>query len=461
MPFAASLAELQAEASCPICLDYLRDPVTTDCGHNFCSSCIHQRREDLQDILPCPVCFHHCPDRTFKRNVQLGHVTDLVQQLPARRSKRRLQEGKALCEQHGQPLTLFCEKDLELLCPRCKVSSGHLGHPLTPIERAVADHRKKLKSYIEPLKKQVEDTEKGLEMQVSNLLELRQTVENRKHKLHADFEQFKHFLGKEQGAVHIRLLIEENHVQEKIIESKNQMSDHHSTLRILLSEIIEKCLQTDLDLLMGIESIHNTYECLQPPVAFSYKLKKEVCSLPPQYFGLQKMISTFQVDLTLDPETAHHTLLISQDRKTATSQIMRPSHVSNPGMFTSYPAVLSCEGFDAGRRFWQVEVRGTGEWSLGMCKESFPRNGLLSPTPNNGCWQIQFWTSTFGPEDSGNLRQIGIFLDYELGEVSFYNMSSRSHLYTFSEVFTEKLIPYFSIRPSSESLSVSIVKDES
>uniref|UniRef100_A0A8C7C9E8 RING-type domain-containing protein n=1 Tax=Neovison vison TaxID=452646 RepID=A0A8C7C9E8_NEOVI len=59
MPFAASLAELQAEASCPICLDYLRDPVTTDCGHNFCSSCIHQRWEDLQDILPCPVCFHH------------------------------------------------------------------------------------------------------------------------------------------------------------------------------------------------------------------------------------------------------------------------------------------------------------------------------------------------------------------------------------------------------------------
>ncbi|XP_044081904.1 putative tripartite motif-containing protein 61 [Neovison vison] len=164
MPFAASLAELQAEASCPICLDYLRDPVTTDCGHNFCSSCIHQRREDLQDILPCPVCFHHCPDRTFKRNVQLGHVTDLVQQLPARRSKRRLQEGKALCEQHSQPLTLFCEKDLELLCPRCKVSSGHLGHPLTPIERAVADHRKKLKSYIEPLKKQVEDDERGLEM---------------------------------------------------------------------------------------------------------------------------------------------------------------------------------------------------------------------------------------------------------------------------------------------------------
>uniref|UniRef100_A0A8D2FP79 RING-type domain-containing protein n=1 Tax=Theropithecus gelada TaxID=9565 RepID=A0A8D2FP79_THEGE len=68
MAFAASLAELQAEASCPICLDYMKDPVTTHCGHNFCHSCIHQCWEDLQDVLPCPDCLYHCPEnlRTIK-----------------------------------------------------------------------------------------------------------------------------------------------------------------------------------------------------------------------------------------------------------------------------------------------------------------------------------------------------------------------------------------------------------
>uniref|UniRef100_A0A8D0SZQ2 RING-type domain-containing protein n=2 Tax=Sus scrofa TaxID=9823 RepID=A0A8D0SZQ2_PIG len=58
MAQAASLAQLQAEASCPICLDYLRDPVTTDCGHNFCHSCLLQRWEGLQGDFPCPVCLH-------------------------------------------------------------------------------------------------------------------------------------------------------------------------------------------------------------------------------------------------------------------------------------------------------------------------------------------------------------------------------------------------------------------
>ncbi|KAK1343110.1 hypothetical protein QTO34_015883 [Cnephaeus nilssonii] len=76
MAFAASLA------SCPICLDHLRDPVTTECGHNFCHSCIHQRWEGLQGTFPCPVCLHHCPDRSLKRNTQLYRMTEIVQEIP-------------------------------------------------------------------------------------------------------------------------------------------------------------------------------------------------------------------------------------------------------------------------------------------------------------------------------------------------------------------------------------------
>ncbi|XP_074251824.1 putative tripartite motif-containing protein 61 isoform X2 [Saimiri boliviensis] len=118
MAFAAILAELQAEASCPICLGYLKDPVTTHCGHNFCRSCIHQRWEDLRDIFPCPVCLHHCPQETLRSNTQFRHVTDMVQQLPAMRRKRKRQQEEPLSGKHWQRLSLFCEKDLELLCPQ-------------------------------------------------------------------------------------------------------------------------------------------------------------------------------------------------------------------------------------------------------------------------------------------------------------------------------------------------------
>ncbi|KAM7078648.1 putative tripartite motif-containing protein 61 [Molossus nigricans] len=166
MDLAASLAELQAEASCPVCLDYLTDPVTIECGHNFCGCCIHQRWEGLQDIFPCPVCLHHCPDRDCRRNPQLRHMTDMVQQIPTMRKKRKRQENP-LCEQHKEDLILFCEKDLELLCPQCTDSSDHRGHPLMPIGEAATSYRRKLKSYLGPLREQVEDAERGLEMQLS------------------------------------------------------------------------------------------------------------------------------------------------------------------------------------------------------------------------------------------------------------------------------------------------------
>ncbi|XP_057582951.1 tripartite motif-containing protein 60-like [Hippopotamus amphibius kiboko] len=459
MALASSLAQLQAEASCPVCLDYLRDPVTTGCGHNFCHSCIQQCWEGLWDIFPCPVCLQHCPDKSIRGNSQLCHMIDFVRQLPNTEDVRKWQKEKPLCEKHKQVLSLFCEKDLELLCPQCRVSSDHSGHPLGPTEPAAASHRRMLKGYIEPLKKQLQDAEKALEMRVSESFELVWKVENRRRELLSEVEHFKRFWGMEHDEIHVRLLSEEKLVEDKIIEKRTQISARRSTLQSLLDEITEKCLQPDLDLLTDIERIHSTYGNLEIPEAFPYHLTKETFTLPPQYFGLHKMISTFHVDLTFNPETAHHSLIMSQDRKTATFRRMKPNCVLNPGAFPSHPAVLSSEGFEGGRHFWQVEGRGVGEWSLGVCTESFPRNGPISPAPNNGCWQIQLST-TPDTGDSGNRCRIGVFLDYELGEVSFYNLKDRSPLYLFCNIFTERLMPYFSIGPSSKSLTISLAEDE-
>uniref|UniRef100_A0A4X1U7B6 Tripartite motif containing 61 n=1 Tax=Sus scrofa TaxID=9823 RepID=A0A4X1U7B6_PIG len=186
MAQAASLAQLQAETSCPICLDYLQDPVTTDCGHNFCHSCILQRWEDLQGDFPCPVCLQHCPDRSLRRNTQLCHMVDVVKQLPNTEGEGKQQEEKPLCEKHHQVLSLFCEEDLELLCPQCQVSCDHQDHHLVPMEQAAACHRKRLKGSIEPLKKQLEEADMALDMQVSKSYELLWRVEHKKRNLHRD-----------------------------------------------------------------------------------------------------------------------------------------------------------------------------------------------------------------------------------------------------------------------------------
>ncbi|XP_024607017.1 putative tripartite motif-containing protein 61 [Neophocaena asiaeorientalis asiaeorientalis] len=136
MALVSSLAQLQAEVSCPICLDYLRGAVTTERGHNFCHSHIQQCWEDLQDTFPCPVCLQPCPEKSFRRNSQSCLMIDVVENLPSTEDMRKWQKEKPLCEKHKQVLSLFCEKDLELLCPQCRVSSEYHDHSLAHMEPA-------------------------------------------------------------------------------------------------------------------------------------------------------------------------------------------------------------------------------------------------------------------------------------------------------------------------------------
>ncbi|XP_004685277.1 PREDICTED: tripartite motif-containing protein 60-like [Condylura cristata] len=455
MAFAAGLVELQAETSCPVCLDYLRHPVTLDCGHNFCGSCIQQRWEDLRDIFPCPLCLHHCADRSPPRNTQLSHLVDIVKQLPGQRGPG--QEEEPLCEKHSQGLTLLCEEDLELLCPRCRVCSDHQGHLLMPLGPAAARHRQKLKSFLELLKCQVEVAQAQCEMQISKSIELKWKMENHKEELGPEFKELLVFLKREQVAIDARMLAEEMVVGQRVTENKSQLLSHLSTLEDLLLEIPEKCLQADLDLLASVKTLHSRCEDLQPPGVFSCELQKESCPLPPHYLGLHNIIRTFQADLTLDPKKAHPGLLVSRDRKSVTMRAVPPELLRGAQGLLSYPRVQSGEGFEAGRHFWQVEVRGPGVWSLGVCNDSVCTKGLRSISLSPGSWQFQPSLWALGPETPEQIVRIGVFLDYELGELSFFDLNNRSFLYSFTDIFTGKLTPCFSFGTSSKSLTLSLL----
>ncbi|EPQ14746.1 Protein PAT1 like protein 2 [Myotis brandtii] len=119
-------------------------------------------------------------------------------------------------------------------------------------------------------------------------------MEKRREELDRECEEIKSFFEVEHDKIDKDLLMEENDAEEKLIENERQISYHRFRLSSLLSQTEEKCLQTDEDLLTGIERIHNSYGNRETPAVFSCELEKEIFTLPPHYLGLHEMIGTFQ-----------------------------------------------------------------------------------------------------------------------------------------------------------------------
>ncbi|KAI1901259.1 hypothetical protein AGOR_G00032480 [Albula goreensis] len=162
----------------------------------------------------------------------------------------------------------------------------------------------------------------------------------------------------------------------------------------------------------------------------------------------------YTVDVTLDPKTANPSLVLSDDGKQVTDGDKRQDLPDNPERFNRSPSVLGKEGFDSGRAYWEVCVRGKTDWDLGVVKESISRKGRITLCPENGFWTLWLrigkkYEANDKKVASLNLRvkprKVGVYLDYEKGQVSFYNVEARSHIYTFTGCsFTGKLFPFFS-----------------
>ncbi|XP_053078951.1 butyrophilin subfamily 1 member A1-like isoform X4 [Acinonyx jubatus] len=158
------------------------------------------------------------------------------------------------------------------------------------------------------------------------------------------------------------------------------------------------------------------------------------------------------VNVILDPATAHAALVLSEGNKCVTCGEESQDLPKDPQRLNSLPCVLGHSVFTSGRWYWEVDVRDSGAWDLGICRSNVMRQGKICVKPENGFWAIrsykdEYWVLT-SPEMQLTLKEhptrVCIFLDYEGGCISFYNMMDKSHIYTFSQgPFNVSLRPFF------------------
>ncbi|KAK7164358.1 hypothetical protein R3I94_002913 [Phoxinus phoxinus] len=173
----------------------------------------------------------------------------------------------------------------------------------------------------------------------------------------------------------------------------------------------------------------------------------------PKYIpnSVWRWIRSASVDITLDPMTNHPWLQLSDDKKKVQEALSETEVSFSNQRFDSWPCVLGREGLTSGRYYWEVDIANKGYWRIGVTTSSSKRQGRCPMNPCEGFWTIwrstrQFYACT-KPETELPLtlvpRKLGIYLDYEEGQLSFYNAETRSHMFTFTANFREKLYPLF------------------
>ncbi|XP_066577951.1 butyrophilin subfamily 1 member A1-like isoform X2 [Amia ocellicauda] len=156
-------------------------------------------------------------------------------------------------------------------------------------------------------------------------------------------------------------------------------------------------------------------------------------------------------DVTLDPDTAHCALTLSEDGKRV-RRGDRQHLPDNQQRFDFWSCVVSRESFTSGRHYWVLEVNGG--WIIGVTRESANRRGGISFTPQQGYWCLDCDSSSLSaltdPEtrlpQTLRPRMLGVCVDIEERRVSFYTVESRAHIYTFTDMcFPEgdKIYPFF------------------
>ncbi|XP_061097825.1 zinc-binding protein A33-like [Conger conger] len=170
-----------------------------------------------------------------------------------------------------------------------------------------------------------------------------------------------------------------------------------------------------------------------------------------KYRVWEKMLGTVQyTPVTLDPNTAHPKLSLSEDLTSVRRSDEGQQVPDNPERCVGWLCVLGSEGFSSGTHCWDVEVGG-GIWQVGVVKESFSRKGDADVSPAGGLFGIELFRGKYRAMTSTpprltvqrKLQRVRVQLDWDRGKVSFSDPSDNTPLYTFKHSFTERLFPFF------------------
>ncbi|CAI5638655.1 unnamed protein product [Oreochromis niloticus] len=426
-------------------------------GEVPCDICTGIKMKALKSCLVClaSYCQPHLESHLTMKGLKRHQLIDPEENL----------EGR-MCMKHDKPLELFCKTDQTCVCMLCsvidhrthesvplreeyEVKKADLGKTEAEIQQMITNRLLKIRKIKKSVKmsKDAVDREKAKGVRVFTALS--KSLRRRLSKLIKEIED-KQETTEKQAEGFIKDLEQEISELMKRSSEVEQLSRFKDHLHLLQSFSSLKAAPTTKD--CTEVSIHPpSYEGTVVRVVDQLKetLSKDMKKL---FEAELKRVQQYAVDVTLDPDTAHPNLILSDDGKQVHCGDKKKKCPDNPERFSKEIVVSGKQSVSSGRFYFEVLVKGKTEWALGVVRQSVNRKKKITPSPEKGYWTIGAYENICAAFEDPEVRlplqsgfeKVGVFVDYEEGLVSFYDVDHAALIYSFTGCsFTEKLYPFF------------------
>ncbi|KAM9531099.1 tripartite motif-containing protein 16-like isoform 2-T2 [Salvelinus alpinus] len=449
-------------------------------GDVACDFCTGTRKQKA--LMSCLACLaSYC-----ETHLQPHYESPAFKKHKLVKATAQLQEK--ICSHHDKLLEVYCRTDQQCICMLCTMDE-HKGHDTVSAAAERTEKQRQLGMSQQKVQQRFQEREKELK-------ELQQAVESFKRSAQAAVEDSDQIFTELIRSIERR----SSEVKELIrAQEKAQVSQAEGLLEQLKQEIAElRKRSTELEQLSHTEDhIHflQSYQSLSS-ISVSSDLPSIVVR-PLQYFGdVSKTVSElrekledflkgewikisttvnivdvvlppepktreqllqYSCQLTLDPNTAHTRLSLSEGNRKVTCTGQVQPYPDHPDRFTNYIQVLCREGL-SGRCYWEVEWTGYVDTAVSYKDISRTEDdGAFGH--NNKSWSLQYYrgdycfihnyvvTKVSGPQSS----RVGVYLDHKAGTLSFYSVSdTMTLLHKVQTTFTQTIYPGFWLNGTAE-----------
>ncbi|XP_052462985.1 nuclear factor 7, ovary-like [Carassius gibelio] len=436
----ASSAEY--DYNCPVCYDIFKSPVLLSCSHSVCKECLQQFWKTKKSP-ECPVCRRR--SSKYRPPVNLA-LQNLCESFLKERNESLSSGSEEICSLHSEKLKLFCLEDKQPVCVVCRDSEKHVSHTFRPISEVVPSYKEELNIELKSLQKKLQRNENMKGELEKTVQHIKSQAEHTERQIKQQFEKLHQFLRDEEEATITALREEEEQKKEMMNGKLKDMNRHISALSHTIKDMEEMMKASDICFLkefpVTMERVQiSSQPDPQMPSGALINLPRYLGNLPFRVW--KKMQDIVQnTPVILDPNTARPDLVLSDDLTSVRWSGNKQPLPDNPERFDYYSCVLGSEGFNSGTHCWDVEVKESLGWRLGVTTASNQRKGRVFF--NTDVWSVQCgWSNQFGFPVKQDLERVRVYLDYERGTVSFYDPVTTTHLHSFTTNFTDTLFPFF------------------